>query len=62
MAIETGCLTSGAIFHTSIQEKSVAVTVDLPFRLEISEEEALEETGASEEGRSCGPDEDPSQQ
>ena len=40
MAIETGCLTSGAIFHTSIQEKSVSVVVELPFQLEISEKEA----------------------
>jgi hypothetical protein len=40
MAIETGCLTSGAIFHTSIEEKAVSVTVELPFQLEISEKEA----------------------
>ena len=40
MAVETGCLTSGAIFHTSIQEKSVSVVVELPFQLEISEKEA----------------------
>jgi len=40
MAVETGCLTNGAIFVTSIQEKSVSVVVELPFQLEISEKEA----------------------
>ena len=40
MAHETKCLTSGAIFHTAINERDVAVLVDLPFKLEITEEEA----------------------
>ena len=40
MALETKCLTSGAIFHISIQEQEISATVELPFKLEISEEEA----------------------
>ncbi len=40
MALETKCLTSGAVFHTAINESDVSVKVDLPFKLEISEEEA----------------------
>ena len=40
MANKTQCLTSGAIFHTGISEDSVSVKVDLPFKLEITEEEA----------------------
>ena len=40
MAQETKCLTSGAIFHTVINESSVSVKVDLPFKLNISDEEA----------------------
>jgi len=40
MAIETKCLTSGAIFHISIQEQEISATVELPFKLGISEEEA----------------------
>ncbi len=40
MAQETKCLTSGAIFHTAINERDVSVKVDLPFKLEISDEEA----------------------
>ena len=46
MAQETKCLTSGAIFHTAISERDVSVKVDLPFKLEISDEEALAEIGA----------------
>tara|TARA_Y100000310_G_scaffold125658_1_gene124405 strand:+ start:332 stop:520 length:189 start_codon:yes stop_codon:yes gene_type:complete len=40
VAQETKCLTSGAIFHTAINERDISVKVDLPFKLEISEEEA----------------------
>ena len=40
MAQETKCLTSGAIFHTAINERDISVKVDLPFKLEISDEEA----------------------
>ena len=40
MATETKCLTSGAIFHISIQEREVSATVDLPFKLDITTEEA----------------------
>jgi hypothetical protein len=40
MATETKCLTSGAIFHISIQEHEVSATVDLPFKLDITAEEA----------------------
>jgi hypothetical protein len=40
MAIETKCLTSGAIFHTFIGEREISARVELPFELEISKEEA----------------------
>jgi len=40
MANKTPCLTSGATFHTAINERDISVKVDLPFKLEISEEEA----------------------
>ncbi len=40
MALETKCLTSGAIFHTAINDRDVSVKVDLPFKLDISDEEA----------------------
>ena len=40
MAIETKCLTSGAIYNTEITSQKVSVSVELPFKLEISEEEA----------------------
>ena len=40
MANETKCLTSGAVFHTKISERSVSVTVELPFELDTDEEEA----------------------
>jgi len=40
MAQETKCLTSGAIFHTAISERDISVKVDLPFKLEISDEES----------------------
>ena len=40
VALETKCLTSGAIFHSKVWEGSVSVSVELPFKLDISEEEA----------------------
>ena len=40
VAQETKCLTSGAIFHTAINERILSVKVDLPFKLDISDEEA----------------------
>jgi hypothetical protein len=40
MAAKTKCLTRGAIFHISIQENEVSATVDLPFKLDITEDEA----------------------
>ncbi len=40
MANKTPCLTSGAIFHTGIFKDNVYVKVDLPFNLEITDEEA----------------------
>jgi len=40
MANKTPCLTSGAIFHTGIFEDNVSVKVELPFKLEITDEEA----------------------
>ena len=40
MAQATKCLTSDAIFHTAINERDVSVKVELPFKLDISDEEA----------------------
>ena len=40
MALATKCLTNYAVFHTAINEREVSVKVELPFKLEISEEEA----------------------
>ena len=40
MAQATKCLTSDAIFHTAITEDAVSVKVELPFKLDISDEEA----------------------
>ena len=40
VALETKCLTSGAIFHSKVWEDSVSVSVDLPFTLNVTEEEA----------------------
>lgn len=40
MANETKCLTSGAVFHTDIRQRSVSVKVDLPFKLDVDKEEA----------------------
>ncbi len=40
MAIATECQTSGAVFHTEISERKVACTVDLPFDLVLTEQEA----------------------
>ena len=40
MALATKCLTNDAVFHTAINGREVSVKVELPFKLEISEEEA----------------------
>jgi len=40
MAQKTKCLTSGAKFHTNVGQKKISASVDLPFDLDISEEEA----------------------
>ena len=40
MAQETKCLTPETIFHTEINEWNVSVKAELPFKLDISEEEA----------------------
>jgi len=40
MAQETKCLTSGAQFHIGIGPRKISATVDLPFSLDVSEEEA----------------------
>ena len=40
VAQATKCLTSDAIFHTAISEREVSVKVELPFKLDISDEEA----------------------
>lgn len=40
MANKTKCLTSGAVFHTDINKRSVSVKVDLPFDLDVDEKEA----------------------
>ena len=40
MAQKTKCLTNGAVFHAAISEDKVSISVDLPFKLDISEAEA----------------------
>ena len=40
MANKTKCLTSGAVFHIYIDKESVSVKADLPFELEVDDEEA----------------------
>ena len=40
MANPTKCLTSGAVFHIGINEAGITAKVDLPFKLDVSEEEA----------------------
>ncbi len=40
MAVETKCLTNGAIYNTVVTSQKVSVSVELPFKLEIGEEEA----------------------
>lgn len=40
MANKTKCLTSGAVFHTHIDKGQVSITVELPFELDVDEEEA----------------------
>jgi len=40
VANKTKCLTSGAVFHTDINKRSVSVKVDLPFDLDVDEKEA----------------------
>lgn len=42
MAIATQCLTPAAVFHTQINNKEVAISVNLPFSLNLSEEKAKE--------------------
>lgn len=38
----TKCLTSGAYFDTHIEPKRISISVDMPFELDIDEEEAEE--------------------
>ena len=38
----TKCLTSGAYFNTHVEPKKVSISVDMPFDLNIDEEEAIE--------------------
>ena len=40
MANSTKCLTSGAWFHIGVSEDGITAKVDLPFKLDIDEEEA----------------------
>lgn len=39
---DTKCLTSGAIFHTSVKPERVGIDVDIPFDLSIDEKESIE--------------------
>ena len=41
VALETKCLTGGAVFHTEINEEAVSVEVNLPFKLVLTEKEAV---------------------
>ena len=38
----TKCLTSGAQFHISVSPNNIGVNVDLPFQLNLNEDEAIE--------------------
>ena len=38
----TKCLTSGAYFSTHVEPRRVSIAVDMPFELDIDEEEAIE--------------------
>ena len=49
MAAETKCLTNGAIYNTEVTSQKVSVSVELPFKLEISEEEAQPEPATDSE-------------
>jgi hypothetical protein len=40
MANSTKCLTSGARFHIGVSEEGIFAKVDLPFKLDVDEEEA----------------------
>ena len=40
MAKKIKCLTSGAIYHTSINEKKIGVSVDLPIPIRLTKKEA----------------------
>lgn len=40
MVIEIPCQTPGAVFHITVYGSQVAVSVDLPLKLELTEEEA----------------------
>lgn len=40
MAQETLCQTPGAVFHTKINPQSVGVSVELPKKLELTEQQA----------------------
>ena len=41
MANKTKCLTNGARFHIGINEEGISAKVDLPFKFDINEEEAI---------------------
>lgn len=41
MANRTKCQTDGAVYSTTIKSKSVDIKVSIPFKLDISEEEAI---------------------
>ena len=40
MALETRCLTPDAKFHTYIGERLIAIDVELPFKLDLNEQDA----------------------
>ncbi len=40
MAVKTICQTPGAVFHTTINKKTVSCTVDLPTPLNLTESQA----------------------
>jgi hypothetical protein len=44
-AVKTPCQTPEAVFHVHINEDSIKCEVDLPFDLELSEDEAKELEG-----------------
>jgi len=44
-AVKTPCQTPDAVFHIEIKDKSIECSIDLPFKLDLSEKEDKELEG-----------------